>query len=149
MFKNKILAQGFIDVNTDDSIRLYEKYQNGFFIGSGEDLVSIIESEMEIEYEQSKNHDEDEFDYYGGISLYLDKAKISFYISDQKIDLEEVSIKYTQQLLGSLDIYGENYGYSEWTIIGFSLSNFTIGNHDLNEILKQYEGKYINFILEY
>lgn len=149
MFKNKILVKGFIDLDPDDSIRLYKDYQAGFFIGSAEELVSLLESEIETEYEQSKNHNEDEFDYYGGVSLYLEKAKISFYISDEKIDLEEVSIKYTQQLLGSLDIYGENYGYSEWTILGFSLSNFTIGNHDLKEILKQYEGKYINFILEY
>ena len=141
--ENKIVIQGFIKVDEDDeNINLYKKYihtNSDFMKYSGYigELTSIIENKIG-ECEPSKHHpteEDSDFEYYGGVSVYLDKARVSFYISDKEINLEEVQDKFTMQLLGALDIYGENYGYSEFTILGFDLENFTIGNHNLFEIL--------------
>ena len=149
--KHRSVFSGFLGYNESDNTILI---RNGHEV-YGDELVELINEELHINLDRvtpSKNDNYEEDDDYGdlgGISLFIPKCKISFYISDNEISLDEVSERYTMQLLGGLDIYGENYGYSEWTIMGFSTHNFTIGNHDLNEILKSYNGKYINFVMEY
>lgn len=147
---NKILIQGFISTNDEEKIELHNKYSEGFYGEYIGDIGTLLEEEIS-EHEHSKLYREDneDFDEIGGVSIYLEKASVSFYISDNKISLEEVRNRYTMQLLGALDVYGEYYGYSIYTILGFDLQNFTIGNHNLTKILSQYKGKYLNFVLEY
>ena len=144
--KNKILIKGFIRLDWDDNIVISENM--GSF-GTELPLADVIFSEIEDSNNLPLSIDGEPDDEMGGISYYVPNCNISFYISDNKISLEEVSERYTMQLLGGLNVFGENYGYSAWTITGYDVSRFMIGNHDLNNILKSYKDKYINFIMEY
>ena len=40
------------------------------------------------------------------------------------------------------------YGYSSWTIEGFNTHSFKLGGHNLLEILKNYEGKWMYLIVD-
>lgn len=144
--KKKILISGYVNLDEDDNIIVSKDKECLWY----EDTLA-----NEI-YEKIENHNELELsidgepDYeLGGISYYVPNCEIYFYISNNPISLEEVLERYTIQLLGGLNVFGENYGYSEYTIMGLDISRFMIGNHDLNTILSGYKGKYINFVMEY
>ncbi len=143
--KNRIEISGFIGLDEDRNVIMVDDLD----VYYGQPLAEIIFDKM-YEYDgidlSTMGEVDDEM---GGLSYYIPNCNISFYISDNEISLNSVSERYTMQLLGGLDVFGENYGYSQWTILGLDLMKFTIGNHDLTEILTGYEGKYINFIMEY
>lgn len=39
-------------------------------------------------------------------------------------------------------------GYSTWTIESFNIETFQLGGHNIFEILKSLEGKYIYFVID-
>lgn len=145
--KNKILIKGFVGLDYDENIVISRDNDNFNYETPLADEIhdKIIENDEELELSVDGEPDEE----MGGVSYYIPNCEIYFYISDNPISLEEVSEKYTIQLIGGLNVFGENYGYSAWTIMGYDVSRFTIGNHDLTQILKGYVGKYINFVMEY
>lgn len=145
MERNKILISGFLYTDSDYNITITEsdKYYKEFLI----DIISErINPKLPSKHKTDNNSN---YDNWGEVSYLIPNCNLKFYISDNKIDLDEVSIKYTMQLIGNIDVQGESYGYSEYTIEGFNTDNFSIGNHNLNKILCDYEGKYINLIIEY
>ena len=142
--KKKIVISGFLGFEEDgNNVTIYEDKEKSW---ADDILIEIIEDSIRPSILSALDEYNEEL---GGTSYYIPNCNISFYISDNKLLLEDVSEKYTMQLLGSIDVFGENYGYSEWTIIGFNTQKFTIGNHNLNEILRSYKDKYINLIIEY
>lgn len=145
--KNKILIKGFVGLDYDENIVISRDNDNFNYETPLADEIhdKIIENDEELELSVDGEPDEE----MGGVSYYIPNCEIYFYISDNPISLEEVSEKYIIQLLGGLNVFAENYGYSAWTIMGYDVSRFTIGNHDLTQILKGYVGKYINFVMEY
>ena len=144
--KNKILIKGFIGVDYDENIVVSEDNDNFNYESPLADMIfDRINNREELELSIDGEPD----DEMGGLSYYIPNCEIYFYISDNPILLEEVSERYTIQLLGGLNVFGENYGYSAWTIMGYDVSRFMIGNHDLTQILSGYIGKYINFVMEY
>ena len=144
--KNKILIRGFIGLDYDDNVVVSEDTGS---LKSETPLADVILSKIEDNDNLPLSIDGEPDYEMGGISYSVPNCNISFYISDNKISLEEVSERYTMQLIGGLDVFGENYGYSAWTIMGYDVHRFMIGNHDLTQILSSYQGKYINFIMEY
>lgn len=146
--KRKIVLNGFLGKDYDGNITINETKDNLYSYNMI--FAEVIADKLGEDIKQlplsSVGENDEEF---GGVSFYVPDCNISFYISDKAISLEEVSEKYTMQLMGGLDVFGESYGYSAWTIMGYSVDSFTIGNHDLTNILTQYIGKYINFIMEY
>lgn len=145
---NKVIISGFLGIDDDDNIVITKS--NKYY---KELLIDIIEDNIKTSKPSTykvKDEDEDyEYGYMPITSYFIPNCNIKFYISDNEISLDEVSMKYTMKLMGDIDAYGECYGYSEYSIEGFLTENFSIGNHDLNEIFSNYDGKYINLVIEY
>lgn len=99
-----------------------------------------------IDSDTHSKHEEDE--YNTDISVYAPNVFFRFYVSDAKCTLEEAEKGYVEKILGSLDIYSTWYGYSEYTIEGYNIENFTVGNHDIEKILESYDGKYIHILID-
>lgn len=131
-----IHLEGFIEIDQDGVS----------FKGDDESIASRIHNNIGGLWETSQHQPED--DYTSVASIYIPKVAIRMYFSDNQISLDEVTEKVILNTLGALDIYTEWYGYSEWTIMGYSVENFTVGNHNLEEILESYEGKYVHIVME-
>jgi hypothetical protein len=130
--------EGWLNLDGDDNLRLKE--QQEYYRGC------ILAGLIAEQYEGITREDVGDL---GGLSLYIPECELRFYTSDTKLSLEQVQEEHLKKLFGAIDVYGENYGYSEWTITGFNVEKLTIGNHDLNEILKDYLDKYIHIIIKY
>jgi hypothetical protein len=139
--KKIIHLEGFLANGWDGGV----EFEDNSYLSIAEEIARKINS-MEIFYENSKNLPEDTCQT--NYSLYLPKVSLQAYFSNKKTSLEEVIEKNILNTIGDLDIYTEWYGYSEWTIEGYDVVNFTIGNHNLEEILSSYNGKYAHIVLE-
>lgn len=111
---------------------------------------STIAEEIEVQYEgEDRLSAKGEVDELGGVSLNIPNCSVRIYYSDNKITLDEVQEKHIRQLFGDLDVFGENYGYSEWTIMGFNLESLTVGGHNLIKELENNMDRYANIVIEY
>lgn len=109
----------------------------GHFIEENNDKTSAIYSQEVVE------------DLGYSICIREDNIQLRFYVSDNKIESrEKIEEKYLQKMFGSIDIAVENLGYSEYTITGYNVSNFMLGEHDLEKIFSNYLGKYVCIIVE-
>ena len=83
-----------------------------------------------------------------GLDILIPNCNLRIYATNNKSTLDEAQT----YLLGVFDGLIESdlyyWGYSEYTVVGFSVDSFTIGGHDLKKELKQYVGKYVHFVLE-
>ncbi len=131
---------GFIEKDYDGHIRLTDDYNC---------LAERIADMAKLPSYNQDDSEDSNFYYMGGISGRIENCNFSFYTSNKECRLEEAQIGFLNKLYGNVDVYGENYGYSEYTICGMSLINFTIGNHDLESILESYIGKYAHIIIEF
>lgn len=73
---------------------------------------------------------------------------LRIYDSDKEISLEEVTEQHTKAILGDLEAIGQYYGYSEYTIEGFIINNLKLGGHDIGEIIKQKNKKYLHILID-
>lgn len=131
---------GFIEKDYDGNIRLSDDYNC---------LAKRIADMAKLPSDNQDDLEDSNFYYMGGISGKIEKCNFSFYTSNKECSLEEAQTGFLNKLYGDIDVYGENYGYSEYTICGMDLVNFTIGNHDLESILESHLGKYIHIIIEF
>lgn len=108
----------------------------------------LLNSKYDNEIEDDDSEFEPDYDYT------IPDVEVSLYTSDEEKSLEEVQTGFLENLLGIGTVEGKAtpYGYSVWTIIGLELNRFHLvnkengGEHDLNQILSQYEGKYVHLI---
>ena len=89
---------------------------------------------------------DDEFDEY---NITIPECEVSLYWSNNEEDFETMKIYYLTQMFGCLELDGNQYGYSAWTIMGFEVTRFQLGDHDLKEILNDISGKYIHMIFKF
>lgn len=92
-------------------------------------------------------------EYYGGgehdaTNYVIPNVSIKIYSSDRPSTLEEAEDKLVQSIYGDFDARTENYGYSEYTVMGFDLVRMELGGHDLTQIFESLEGKYVHFLFE-
>ncbi|GAK42077.1 hypothetical protein TCA2_4569 [Paenibacillus sp. TCA20] len=120
--------------------------EDGMKFEDGYDTIARTIAGQIASCNESRHQPED--DYRSDYSLCLPEVFLRFYLSDKKVSLEEAEEKQIMMSIGELDIYTEWYGYSEYTIEGYCVENFTIGNHDIESILKTYKGKYAHIIME-
>lgn len=86
----------------------------------------------------------------GGKRAIIPDCNISMYFSDKEMDYESAQEKFLDNFLGAgvYEMEADYVGYSEWTIVGFELDECKLGGHDLNEILLNNIGKYVNVRVE-
>lgn len=109
-----------------------------------------------LDYKYSNEIEDEDEEFEPDYDYTIPDVEVSLYISDEQKSLEEVQTGFLENLLGigTLDGKATPYGYSVWTIIGLELNRFHLvnkehgGEHDLNQILSEYEGKYVHLIFD-
>ena len=120
-----------------------EKHEDGVrFKGDYESIANTVANALvgtDSAFEDS---------YSTNASLYNPKVFFRFYSSADKETLDEVQKKHILQITGALDIYETWYGYSEYTIEGYSVEHFMVGGHDIEKELSSYNGKYVHILID-
>lgn len=77
----------------------------------------------------------------------LENVFIRLYTGTDKFTLEEAEERLLAHTYGVCEVKGSNYGYSEYTVLGFDINTLKFGGHDLNQILESHKGEYYYLIL--
>lgn len=107
------------------------------------DLMYDFAKEYGIAYEHDKG--------LGGWKAIIPNCSISMYFSDKEMTFEEAQEKFLEQMFdvsGVFEVRKDRVGYSEWTITGYDLKECELGGHDLNDILLDHVGEYVNICVE-
>ncbi|BBM17686.1 hypothetical protein G15_3457 [Enterococcus avium] len=93
-------------------------------------------------------HTED--DYESGISgkYIADNVSMELFASDKRMKLDQIREYIVLDSMGLLEFQENWYGYSTWTIEGFNTETFTLGGHDILEILENYKGKFVYLVID-
>lgn len=75
-------------------------------------------------------------------------VNMRFYITDDQCTLEEAEIALVDKFEGVCMVNTSLVGYSEYTITGMNVDEFTIGGHDIEKELHSYIGKYCWIVIE-
>lgn len=146
--ENGINLFGYLLIDREDDICLNYTNENNW---KKEKIAELIADNM-FKYADRTRENENEDEYYEVRNAIYENVSINIHVSNEKMSLEEAKNKQILFSIGELNIYESWYGYSEWTIEGYSVDEFKLigngGEHDLTEILKGYEGKYIHIICE-
>ena len=124
---------------------------SGKYGSLAENIAKAITENLK-EYELSKL-DTDEDKTQVEASVFIPKVSFRAYFSDNECSLEEAENNQILLSIGALDIFQEWYGYSEWTIMGYDVENFKLisedgGEHDLEQIFRNYIGKYVHIVID-
>lgn len=110
----------------------------------GTSIIDSIESFAE-EYGMTGKHHKG----LGGRKAYIDDCNMRAYFTDKECELEEVMLAMdTLMYGGDIKTRVDWCGYSEWTITGLDLEEFSIGGHDLEYEFSSNYGKYCHLIIE-
>jgi hypothetical protein len=84
----------------------------------------------------------------GGTKAYIFDSNIYIYFTNEKSTFEEAQESLIYELYGDVETDIRLCGYSEYTITGYSLEDFSIGGHDLEQEISNHIGEYMHFVLE-
>lgn len=85
----------------------------------------------------------------GGRKSYIDDCNLKIYFTDKECEIEEAMLAlHVFMYGGDIKTRIDRCGYSEYTITGLNLSEFSIGGHDLNSELRSHYGEYCHIIIE-
>ena len=85
----------------------------------------------------------------GGRKAYIDDCNMRAYFTDKECELEEAMLAMDVIMYGGdIKTRVDWCGYSEWTITGLDLDEFSIGGHDLTWEFSSHSGKYCHLIIE-
>jgi hypothetical protein len=73
---------------------------------------------------------------------------LRIYESEEKCSLEMATEGFLQKMFGSLELSGEAYGYSEYTIEGYHINEAKLGGHDIQDIIDSKKGKYLHILID-
>lgn len=141
---NKLHISGLLTV--DDIDHGYETIS----ITNIGDSLELSDTIAEFLYEfvdRYENYDECEEPMLKD-DLVCDNVSIEIYATDNKVKLEQAIENKILSSMGELNLLTNYYGWSEFTIEGYSIDKFTIGGHDLHKIFKSYKGKYVHILVE-
>lgn len=113
-------------------------------------LLNDMIDALGVKTKDSPSHNE-ENDYNVNISTLVENIFMQIHVSDKEITLDEANSNNILMSIGELDICETWYGYSEYTIEGYDIESFRLigkdGGHDLNKILSNHVGKYLNMVV--
>jgi hypothetical protein len=85
----------------------------------------------------------------GGRIAYIENCNLRAYFADKECDLNTAMIAMDVLMYGGdIKTKVRLCGYSEWTITGLNLEEFSIGGHDLNREFDSHYGEYCHLIIE-
>ena len=110
----------------------------------GYSIISSIES-FAYDYGMTGEHRK----RLGGRRAFIDDCNLRAYFTDKECELEEAMIAMDMLMYGGDIKTGvDRCGYSEWTITGLDLEEFSIGGHDLKNEFNSHIGEYCHLIIE-
>lgn len=110
------------------------------------DLMYEFAKENGIAYKHNKR--------LGGWRATIPNCNISMYFTDKEMTFEEAQEKFLEQMFDAFDASGvfemrkDRVGYFEWTITRYDLAECELGGHNLNDILLNHKGEYVNICVE-
>lgn len=85
----------------------------------------------------------------GGRKAYIDDCNLRAYFTNKECELEEAMLAMDVLMYGGdIKTQVDWCGYSEWTITGLDLEEFSIGGHDLEYEFNSHRGEYCHLIIE-
>lgn len=84
---------------------------------------------------------------YDDYEIEIPNVGLQLFFTDKKSTLEEAEEFLILEAHGLLDGSESWFGYSEYTILGYYVDRFTVGNHDILDILTSHEGKYCHIVM--
>lgn len=109
-----------------------------------ESIISRIES-----YAESNGFVRRKKTGLGGTQTFIKNCNMRCFFTEKETSLSEAHMLFDALLYGGELVTDTSLlGYSEWTITGMDLDEFTIGGHDLKNELGSNMGKYIHLIIE-
>lgn len=77
------------------------------------------------------------------------KTFIRWYRTKEECTLDEAITSFSRKLFGDIEYTGQEYGYSEYTIEGFSVDNAVMGGHDFNKIFNnESDNSFITILID-
>lgn len=91
-----------------------------------------------------------EEEYESGISAkyHLDNVEVQIFSSVERTSLEDIAKNVVLKSMGVLDFEEGWYGWSSFTIEGFETHTFKLGGHNILDIIRQLEGKYMYITID-
>lgn len=91
-----------------------------------------------------------EDEYEDGVSgkYIAENISIQLFASDKRMKLDQIREHIVLNSMGLLEFQEEWYGYSSWTIEGFNTKTFTLGGHNILQILEHHKGKFVYLIID-
>lgn len=85
----------------------------------------------------------------GGTQTFIKNCNMRAFFTEKETTLAQAHLLLDAEIYGG-DLVTDTSlcGYSEWTITGMNLDEFTIGGHDLKYEFGNHMGEYIHLILE-
>lgn len=123
-------------------------HEEGMSFKGSDTIADMLASAVSLRCDDYNRSGSDFGNLFAKDSMNVPNVQMRMHISDNQISLEQAEEKQILSSIGELDIYTEWYGYSEWTILGYNVENFTVGNHDIEQILRSNEGKYVHILVD-
>lgn len=91
-----------------------------------------------------------EDDYENGIAsrYIIENISLELFASEKRLSIDKIREHIILDSMGLLEFQENWYGYSTWTIEGFHTETFTLGGHDILEILGHYKDKFIYLVID-
>lgn len=132
--------EGYISTDWNGIISLKDDESSRY----GKSIIEIIESFAE-ENGMTGRHNKG----LGGRKAYIDDCNMRAYFTSEECDLDEAMLAMDKFMYGGdIKTKTDFEGYSEWTITGLSLDEFSIGGHDLSMEFSSHYGEYCHLIIE-
>lgn len=85
----------------------------------------------------------------GGRRAIIDNCNIQIWFADKECEVEDIMESMDNLIYGGeLQTKVTFVGYSEYTITGLNLDEFSIGGHDLQSEISSHYGEYCHIIIE-
>lgn len=143
----ELYLKGYICTDSEGIIALSDKNPEECEYSWERYGTSIIDSieRFAYEYGMTGQHHRG----LGGRMAYIDNCNIRAYFTDTECELEDAMLAMDVMMYGGDIKTRVNWvGYSEWTITGLDLEEFSIGGHDLEWEFSSHSGKYCHLIIE-
>lgn len=137
--------RGYICSDYDGVIALSDNDPDEFpWMSYGNSIIDSIERFAEA-HGMTGHHSKG----LGGRRAYIDDCNIRAYFTSTDCELEEAMMAMDALMYGGdIKTRIDYCGYSEWTITGLDLVEFSIGGHDLSREFRSHSGEYCHLIIE-
>lgn len=142
---------GYVCLQEDEDYKDFIGLESEYTESVWSSLMDKINEDLK-EFNTLKEVSEEEHEMGSIYKSLVPNVSIRIYASDKKISYEKALESQILTSIGELSMVESWVGYSEYTIMGYSVDTFELvgngGKHDLTEILKSYIGKYVWFVVE-